>query len=73
MLIDDILAVSFIIFFGGFIVSCYYIRKYENSKPPKDTTFLKRQRKITGIIAFIIFTIFAFVNENSSAVEIFSK
>lgn len=71
MSFDDILAIICVFFFGGFIVSCYYINKYEKAKPPKDTNFLKLQRKITGIISLTAFIIFAFVNEDSKAEEIF--
>lgn len=71
MSIDDILALIIVFFFGGFLVTCFYINKYEKAKPPKDTTSLRLQKKITGIIALSAFVIFAFVNEDSDAKEIF--
>ena len=72
MLVDDILAIIIVISFGGYLVSWYYIKKYEQAKPPKNTDFLKLQRKVTGIVALVTFTIFSFVNEDSKAEEIFS-
>lgn len=71
-MIEDILAVICVISFGGFIVSWYYINKYENSKPPKNTDSLRLQKKITGIITLATFVIFAFVNEDSNSEKIFS-
>ena len=73
MPLEDILALTCVISFGGWVVSCYYIWKYSKSgdkkfsqtyeQSDKELENLRLQRKITGIVAIISFILFNLVYE----------
>lgn len=73
MLLEDILALACVIFFGGWLVSRYYIRKYSradeknslNGQPHRNLESLRLQAKITGVLAIITFILFNLVYERS--------
>ena len=83
MLLEDILALACLIFFGGWLVTRYYIWKYsrvnntkslqnyEQSRRRMDS--LRLQAKIAGAMAIITFVLFNLVYEKNPEGEVIRK